>query len=160
MCAVPRVMILSISLNLNTCKQFFLLYRLNYNDFRPMRFLSRVSMGIFYNISFLGPTLYKVALTTITHIKKYAQCTYVCILYCKTLLLILRWDTGRLGTGLVVWVGFKGVLRSKGWVNRVIIHFITDVITYRYFSIYKYNVNACMNTIRALYQWINLNAST
>ncbi len=55
---------------------------------------------------------------------------------------------------------FKGGLRSKGWVNSVIIHCITDVITYRYFSIYKYNVNACMNTIRALYQLINLNAST
>ncbi len=59
----------------------FLLYRLNYNnDYRPMRFLSRVSMGIFYNISFLGPTLYKVALTTIYSHQKistmYVLCSY------------------------------------------------------------------------------------
>ncbi len=33
----------------------------------------------------------------------------VFILYCKTLLLLLRWNTGRLGTGLVVWVGLSGV---------------------------------------------------
>lgn len=53
MCAVTRVMVLNISLNLNTCKLVFLLFRLNDNDYRPMRFLSRVSTGIFYNISFI-----------------------------------------------------------------------------------------------------------
>ncbi len=28
---------------------------------------------------------------------------------------------------------FKGGLKCKGWVNRVIIHLVADVITFRYF---------------------------
>ncbi len=39
---------------------------------------------------------------------------------------------------------FKGGLKSKGWVNSVVINvinkLITSVITYRYFYNYKYNV--------------------
>ncbi len=48
----------------------------------------------------------------------------------------------------------------KGWVNSVIIKVITDVITCMHFLKYKYNVKACMYTISALYQMINLNVST
>ncbi len=50
----------------------------------------------------------------------------VLILYCKLLLLLLRWDIirVRLGTGLVVWVG----LRVGKLVNSVIINVITEII--------------------------------
>ncbi len=56
----------------------------------------------------------------------------VFILYCNTLLLLLRWDTGQVrdrfgGTGR-----FKGGLKCKRWVNSVIINVIADVITYRF----------------------------
>ncbi len=48
-------------------------------------------------------------------------------LYCKTLFLLLRWDTGEV-TGRFGGMGrFKGRLRCKGWVNSVII--IINVIT-------------------------------
>ncbi len=69
------------------------------------------------------------------------------ILYCKTLLLLLRWDTGKVRDWLSGMGRFKGGLRCKGWVNSVII----NVITYRYFKKYKYNVKTCMHTISALY---------
>ncbi len=79
------------------------------------------------------------------------------ILYCKTLLLLLRWNTGKVRDR------FGG--RCKRWVNSVIIDVITE-INYRckYIEVlfkYKYNVKAWMDTIpiRALYQIINLNVS-
>ncbi len=46
------------------------------------------------------------------------------ILYCKTLLLLLRWDTGKVRGGMG-W--FKGGLRCEGWVNSVIINVITEM---------------------------------
>ncbi len=48
------------------------------------------------------------------------------ILYCKTLLLLLMWDTVRDGFGGLG--RFKGRLRCKGWVNSVI-----NVITENYY---------------------------
>ncbi len=51
------------------------------------------------------------------------------ILNCKTLLLLLRWDTGK-GRDRFGGMGrFKDRLRCKGWVNSVIINVITDVLT-------------------------------
>ncbi len=45
----------------------------------------------------------------------------VVILYCKTLLLLLRWDTGKVRDR------FGGMGRFKGWVNSVIINVITEL---------------------------------
>ncbi len=85
----------------------------------------------------------------------------VFISYCKTLLLQLRWDTGNVRDRFGGMGRFKGGLRCKGWVNSVIIiNVITDVITCRYFFKYKYIVKTCANTTSALYQIINLNASS
>ncbi len=53
------------------------------------------------------------------------------ILYCKSLFLVLRWDTGKVRDRFGGVGRFKCGLRSKGWFNSVII--ITDVITCRYF---------------------------
>ncbi len=52
------------------------------------------------------------------------------ILYCKTLLLLLRCDTGKVRDRFGGMGRFKGGLRCKGWVNSVIINVITE-ITYR-----------------------------
>ncbi len=41
------------------------------------------------------------------HKKNKYNVLIVVILYCKTLLLLLWWDMGKLGTGLVVWVGLR-----------------------------------------------------
>ncbi len=49
------------------------------------------------------------------------------ILYCKTRLLQLRWDTGKDRFGGMG--RFKGGLRCKEWVNSAIINVITDVTT-------------------------------
>ncbi len=76
----------------------------------------------------------------------------VVILYCKTLLLLLRWDTDKVRGRFGSMGRFKDGLRCKGWVNSVII----NVTTYRC----KNNVKTCMCTISAMYQIINLNAST
>ncbi len=51
----------------------------------------------------------------------------VCILYCKTLLLLLRWDTGKVRDRLGGVCRFKGWLRCKGWVNSVTINVITEI---------------------------------
>ncbi len=89
----------------------------------------------------------------------------VFILYCKTLLLILRWDTGKVRDRFGSMGRFKGGLRCKGWVKSVIINVSTE-INYRYnyinvfFFKYKYNVNTCLYTISALYQIINFNVSS
>ncbi len=64
------------------------------------------------------------------------------ILCCKTLLLLLRWDTGTVRVRFGGMGGFKGGLRCEGWINSVIINVITDVITYRYF--FKYSVKTCV----------------
>lgn len=60
------------------------------------------------------------------------------MLYCK--ILLLRWTTGMLWTGLVVWIGLRVGLRGKG----------------RVFLKYKYS----MYTICALYKIISLNVTT
>ncbi len=44
------------------------------------------------------------------------------ILYFKTLLLLLRWDTGEVRDVFGGIGRFKGRLRCKGWVNSVIIN--------------------------------------
>ncbi len=46
------------------------------------------------------------------------------ILYCKTLLLLLRWDTGKVRHRFGGMGRFKGGLRFKGWVTSVIINVI------------------------------------
>ncbi len=55
------------------------------------------------------------------------------ILYCKTLLLLLRWDTGKVRDRFGGMGRFKGGLRCKGWVKIVTIKVITDV-PYRYLN--------------------------
>ncbi len=47
------------------------------------------------------------------------------ILDCKKLLLLLRWDTGKVSDRFGSMGRFKGGLRCKGWVNDVIINVIT-----------------------------------
>ncbi len=49
----------------------------------------------------------------------------VFMLYCRTLLLLLRWDTGK------VWDRFGGMgrFKGKGWVNSVVV----DVILHLFF---------------------------
>ena len=49
------------------------------------------------------------------------------ILYCKTLLLLLRWDRGKVRERVGGMGKFKGGLRCKVWVNSVIINVITEI---------------------------------
>ncbi len=60
------------------------------------------------------------------------------ILLCKTLLLLLRWDTGEVRNRFGGMGRCKGGLRCKGWVNSVIINVITE-INYRcnYIMVFK-----------------------
>ncbi len=51
----------------------------------------------------------------------------VFILYCKTLMLLLRWDTGKFRDRFGGMGRFKGGLRSKGWFNSVIIYVISGI---------------------------------
>ncbi len=53
------------------------------------------------------------------HHKNKYNVLIVFILYCKILLLLLRWDTGKVRDRFGGMVRFKGGLRCKGWVNRV-----------------------------------------
>ncbi len=62
----------------------------------------------------------------LTSKKKY-NVLIVFILYCKTLLLLLRWDTGKVRDRFGGIGRFKGGLRCKGWVNSVIINVITEI---------------------------------
>ncbi len=64
------------------------------------------------------------------------------IFCCKTLLLLLRWDTGKVRVRFGGMGRFKGGLRCKGRVNSVIV----NVITYRFLKKIKYNVKACVCT--------------
>jgi len=84
----------------------------------------------------------------------------VFILYCETLLLLLRWDTGEVRDRVGGMGRFKSGLSFNGLDNIVIINVITEN-NYRcnymqVFFKYKYNVK----TISALNQVINLNVST
>ncbi len=49
----------------------------------------------------------------------------VVLLYCKTLLLLLRWDAGNVRDRFGGLGRFKCGLRCKGWVNSVIINVIS-----------------------------------
>ncbi len=62
----------------------------------------------------------------------------VFISYCKTLLLLLRWDTGNVRDRFGGMGRFKGGLRCKGWVNSVIIINVITEINYRcnYMQVY------------------------
>ncbi len=51
----------------------------------------------------------------------------VFILYCKTVILLLRWDTGKVRDRFGGMGRFKCGLRCKGWVNSVIINVITEI---------------------------------
>ncbi len=66
------------------------------------------------------------------------------ILHCKTLLLLLMSDMGKVRDRF----GGVGRLRCKGWVNRLIINVITEInYIYNYMQVflkYKYNVKTCM----------------
>ncbi len=71
----------------------------------------------------------------------YLLCPY---LYCKTLLLLSRWDTAKVRDRFDGMDRFKGGLRCKEWVNSVIINVITEM-NYRcnymqVFLKYKFNV--------------------
>ncbi len=57
----------------------------------------------------------------------------------------------------MVWVGLRMGQQCNYKCNYIKLS--TDVITYRYFLKYKYNVKSCMYTISALYQIIDLNVS-
>jgi len=69
------------------------------------------------------------------------------MLYCKSLLPLLRCDTGKVRDRC----GGKGGFKCKGWVSCV----ITNVITYINYSCnyilvflkYKYNVKTCMSIV-------------
>ncbi len=64
------------------------------------------------------------------------------ILYCKTVLLQLRWETGEVRDRFGGMGRFKDGLRFKGWViNSVIINVITE-INYRcnYMQVFKKNI--------------------
>ncbi len=79
------------------------------------------------------------------------QNTSIMNLKCSYCICCFEVDSGRLGTGLVVWVS----LRFKEWVNSVIINGITEM-NYRcnymqVFKTYKYIVKTYMYTISALY---------
>jgi len=83
------------------------------------------------------------------------------MLYCKTLLLLLRCDTGEVRDrcGGMGW--FKGRLRCEGRVN---CNYKCNYINYdcnfmQVFFKYKYNIKTCMYTISPLYQIINFNVS-
>ncbi len=52
---------------------------------------------------------------------------YLLCSYCKSLLLLLRWDTGEVSDRFGGMGRFKGGLRCKGWVKSVIINVITEM---------------------------------
>ncbi len=56
------------------------------------------------------------------------------LLDCKTLLLLLRWETGKVRDRFGGMGRFKGGLRCKEWVNSIITEIITYVIRCRYFK--------------------------
>ncbi len=49
------------------------------------------------------------------------------ILYCKTFLLLLRCDTGKVRDRFGGMGRFKGGLKCKGWINNVAINVITEI---------------------------------
>lgn len=81
-----------------------------------------------------------------------------------TLLLLLRWDTGKVRDSFGGMVRFNCGLRCKGWVNSVIIiNVIAENYRWNYIRVflkYKHNVKTCMYTIITLNQMITLNVST
>jgi len=83
----------------------------------------------------------------------------VFLLYCKTLLLLLRCDTGRVRDRCGGMGRFKGRLRCEGRVNCVITNVTYSCNYMLVFLKYKYNVKTCMYTISPLYQLINFNVS-
>ncbi len=62
------------------------------------------------------------------------------IFYCKTLLLLLRWDTGKVRDRFGGMDMFKGGLRYMGYVNSVIVNVITE-INYRYINMQVFFLN-------------------
>ncbi len=58
------------------------------------------------------------------HKKNKYSVLIVFILYCKTLLLLLRWDKVKVRDRFGGVGRFKGKLRCKGWVNSLIINVI------------------------------------
>ncbi len=62
-----------------------------------------------------------------TYIKNKYNVLIVFILYCKTLLLLLRWDMCKARDSVSGMGRFKCGLRYKGWVNSVIINVITEI---------------------------------
>jgi len=53
-------------------------------------------------------------------------------LYCKTLLLLLRCDTGKVGSGVCGMGGFKGGLRCKGSTVHYKCNYINYCCNYMY----------------------------
>jgi len=79
------------------------------------------------------------------------------MLYYKSLLLLLRCNTGKVRDRCGGMGRFKGGFKCKGWVSSVINYRCNYM---RVFFKYKYNVKTCMYTISPLYQIINFNIST
>ncbi len=75
----------------------------------------------------------------------------VFILYFKTILLLLRWDTGKVRDRIGCMSRVKNECMGQQFIAYVTV--ITNAI--KQFLIYTYNVNACLYTISALYQIIN-----
>ncbi len=63
----------------------------------------------------------------LTSTKKKYNVLIVFMLYCKTLLLLLRWDTGKVRDRFGGMGRFKGGFRCKEWVNSVIINVIAEI---------------------------------
>ncbi len=63
------------------------------------------------------------------YLHKKISTMYLLCSYCieKTLLLLLRWDTGKVRDGFGGMGRFKGGLRCKGWANSVIINVSTEI---------------------------------
>ncbi len=66
-------------------------------------------------------------LTSNLHQKNKYSVLIAFLLYCKTLLLLLRWDTGKVRDRFSGMGRFKGGLMCKGWVNSVIIYVIIEI---------------------------------
>ncbi len=62
----------------------------------------------------------------------------VFMLYWKTLLLLLRWDTVKVRDRFGGMGWFKGGLRCKGWVSIVIINVVTEINYMQVFVFLKY----------------------
>lgn len=89
-----------------------------------------------------GSTVYGSLTTMYLHKNGQVQCIYwVHVGYCKTLLLLLRWDTGEVRdrSGGMVWLGLR-VREQLLLLEMYLLKLTADVITFKYFFIYFLNI--------------------